>query len=357
MRTEKQNPRPRAGKINNIQALRAFAAVAVVLFHTGYIWPNLHGVGSFGVDVFFVISGYIMARICDGNPSFFLRRRLIRIIPPYWAFTILLFALSIIKPTLFNSTRGNWAELGKSLFFIPFLKESGLYRPILFVGWSLNFEMLFYLAISLTLLVSRRRAIFLASGLIIAVQLLCYAFERSTPVLIFYANPSMLEFPWGVLAYFVAKRVPERTAVRFRAVFALLAGGAVLYLVLGQAFAVRWPVLNWSQVGITSFVLVCSAALMSKGEWDIQLASVVLIGDASYVLYLLHPYCVYFIGRVVAARFTFLDVTHLPGSLFAGAVAVVIAVWVHLKLELPTVNYLNERFGGHRRTTEFKPTS
>ena len=84
----------RGSKVNNIQVLRALAAVLVVTFHTGYIWPSGHGVGSFGVDIFFVISGYIMARICDSNPSFFLRRRLIRIIPPYWVLPFLVFALA-----------------------------------------------------------------------------------------------------------------------------------------------------------------------------------------------------------------------------------------------------------------------
>lgn len=356
-RLVEQKPTSRGSKINNIQALRAFAAIAVVLFHTGYMWPTSHAVGSFGVDVFFVISGYIMARICDLNSSYFLRRRLIRIVPPYWVLTVLLFAASMIKPTLFASTRAHWGELLKSLFFIPFIKESGLYRPILFVGWSLNFEMFFYLAISAALLMSRRWAIVLASALVISVQLLCHAFGRSTPVLGFYADPAMLEFPWGVLAYFVTKNIPQPAAVRFRTVSSLLAAGALLYLVLGQAFAVSWPVLDWSRVGITSFVLVCSAALMSKGEWDTRVASVVLIGDASYILYLLHPYCIYFIGRIVASHFALLNITQLPGSLFAGAIAIAISVWAHLKLELPTVNYLNARFGGHRRTTEFKQTA
>ena len=52
-------------RLNNIQVLRAFAAIAVAVFHTGFVVPSWYAVGSFGVDVFFVISGYIMARILD----------------------------------------------------------------------------------------------------------------------------------------------------------------------------------------------------------------------------------------------------------------------------------------------------
>jgi exopolysaccharide production protein ExoZ len=71
------------GKINNIQVLRAFAALVVAITHTGYHFPSMHPFGSFGVDVFFVISGYVMARICDGDTHFFFRRRVLRIVPPY----------------------------------------------------------------------------------------------------------------------------------------------------------------------------------------------------------------------------------------------------------------------------------
>jgi exopolysaccharide production protein ExoZ len=89
--------------------LRAFAALSVVFFHTGYM-PGGHGFGWFGVDIFFVISGYIMTRICDRNPQFFLRRRLIRIVPPYWAFTVLLFIAAIFFPA-------SWVSLELSPYF------------------------------------------------------------------------------------------------------------------------------------------------------------------------------------------------------------------------------------------------
>jgi exopolysaccharide production protein ExoZ len=123
-------------KLNNIQVLRAFAAIAVIFFHTGLTFPYLHPFGSFGVDVFFVISGYIMARILDAssgsNSDFFLRHRILRIVPPYWFFTFCLFAIAYVAPQLMESTkvmtgtRANGMELLKSLLFIPFLKRSGL---------------------------------------------------------------------------------------------------------------------------------------------------------------------------------------------------------------------------------------
>jgi peptidoglycan/LPS O-acetylase OafA/YrhL len=87
-----------ASKLNNLQVLRAFAAVSVALYHTFYILPGMQIFGSFGVDVFFVISGYIMARILHKSPDFFLRRRIIRIVPPYWLFTFLIYVVALVAP-------------------------------------------------------------------------------------------------------------------------------------------------------------------------------------------------------------------------------------------------------------------
>jgi peptidoglycan/LPS O-acetylase OafA/YrhL len=55
-------------------------------------------VGTFGVDVFFVISGYVVARICATNSEFLFRRRVLRIVPPYWAATLALFVFTYFFP-------------------------------------------------------------------------------------------------------------------------------------------------------------------------------------------------------------------------------------------------------------------
>ena len=89
------------GKLNNIQLLRAFAALDVVICHCRFGVSFLK-LTPFGVEVFFVISGYIMARILDprfpSSSDFFFRRRIVRIVPPYWFFTLVLFAAAVIFP-------------------------------------------------------------------------------------------------------------------------------------------------------------------------------------------------------------------------------------------------------------------
>ena len=340
-------------KINNLQALRAFAAVAVVFFHTGYIYPNLFGVGEYGVDIFFVLSGYIMARICEKNPRFFLRRRLIRILPPYWTLTILLFLFAIKFPQLLSNTRAHFGELLKSLLFIPFIKDGGLIRPILFVGWSLNYEMFFYLLIAVSLLLWPRRAIVLASAAVIAAHYAAMLFTHGAYPQFLRAD-FMLEFPLGALAYYAARHIASPLARRIRWGSALLLAACLTSLTLLQL--VR-PHINFTLQGwlynIFAMLIVFSTSLLSQGGWDTRVTWVILIGDASYVLYLVHPYCEYFLARVVVPHVPFLQINQPFGCTVAVCLSIAVGLLLHLYAERPVLAYLNQRFGGHRKSAEF----
>lgn len=345
------------GKLNNIQVLRAFAAMAVVVFHTGFVFPFLRPFGSFGVDVFFVISGYIMARILDpdsrSSSDFFFRRRILRIVPPYWFFTFLLFFIAWVAPRFLQATRANGVELLKSLFFIPYAKGNGLLEPLLFVGWSLNYEMLFYLALAIGLLISKKRAAWIGSVLVLAAMLGCAPFADNSAVTRFYSRDIMIEFVLGVVSYYFCRAVSSQTAQRFRvpALVVCLASGLMLIAV--QAVL---PALHVSRVftlGIPALLIVSSASLLSQGDWDTKLSWLVLLGDASYILYLIHPYCEYSIDRIAGRRIHWLANNTAIGAAVAVGFSVLISVMVHLYAERPVVRVLNRRFGGKRKSTEF----
>ncbi len=341
-------------KINNIQALRAFAAVAVVSFHTGFIFPHMRAIGSFGVDIFFVISGYIMARILETDSSFFLRRRLIRIVPPYWAMTVLLFLAAWRYPRLMGATRASGVELVKSLFFIPYYKSSGLLRPLLFVGWSLNYEMFFYVAIAAGLLLIPRRPLVAASGIVLVLVALCHPFMARGALPAFYGNWMMLEFVLGILAYEIARRVPVGVALRDRTFSLVLLLATVAGQICLQGIEHSPLPSEWVPRELLSFLMILSASLLSQGSWDLRVAWVVLIGDASYILYLIHPYIEYFTDRVFAKRLPWLAIQHPLGSSIVSMISIGVAILVHLRLERPLVAAMNRRFGGNRRSTEFK---
>jgi exopolysaccharide production protein ExoZ len=340
-------------KINNIQALRAFAAIAVVFYHTDYI-IGAHPIGAFGVDVFFVISGFIMARICDKNPQFFFRRRLIRIVPPYWFLTILLFFAARLFPALMGFTRPILGQLVKSLIFIPFFKSRGNIQPLLFLGWSLNAEMFFYICISLGLLLFRRHALLFASIVILLTTVISQEFGRGDAITQFFARGILLEFPLGVLAYHFISKNSHAKLRRLRLLLVAGVAASVAVLVAVEAFGLQPSHAPWIPDAVASFVLILSAAGLSKAGWDTKSVWIVLIGDSSYVLYLIHPYCLFPIARLLASHAPWLNITHLSGSLIASLLSIAIAVILHLKAELPVVAYLNNRFGGHRQSAEFK---
>jgi exopolysaccharide production protein ExoZ len=340
-------------KINNLQALRAYAALAVVTFHTGFIFPHMEQMGQFGVDIFFVISGYIMARICETDTRFFLRRRLIRIVPPYWAMTFLLFVFSLRFPGLLLSTHPSAAELFKSLFFIPYYRADGLIRPLLYLGWSLNYEMLFYVLITLGIYLVPKHPLVFASGLLVTLHFICSHLASFGAVPMCYSSDVVFEFLLGILAYEISRRFSNRAAVQMRLASLLALVASLVGIVLLQGVAHSPLPAEWVAMQVLAMLVILSTSLLSQAGWDIRLSWVVIVGDASYVLYLLHPYILSFGDRVLSRHLPWIQIRHAGSAFMLSAVCVAMAILLHLKLEKPTVNYLNRWLGGHRRSAEF----
>ncbi len=104
--------------------------------------------GAFGVDIFFAISGFVMystTSATNTSAQKFLRDRAIRILPLYWLITILLGISALVIPSLFNNFEVHPTQIVESLLFIPFYNEDGNIRPILSMGWTLHYEVAFYL--------------------------------------------------------------------------------------------------------------------------------------------------------------------------------------------------------------------
>jgi exopolysaccharide production protein ExoZ len=335
-------PRSRVGdRINNIQGLRAVAAMAVVFFHSGFVFPGLQPFGSFGVAIFFVISGYLMAMLCEKQPDAFLRKRFIRIVPPYWAFTLLLFAVALRYPLLLKTTRPDAVELVKSLLFIPFTKSSGIMEPVLFLGWTLNYEMFFYVVVGLCLLVTRRYAWLLSCGVLAAIVVVCRLFGTGD-VAWFYSRGLIFEFVAGIACYFLSSRMPWICAIQVRlplvaAIVASLSG--MIYI---QGTNVQLPMPSSLAIGFLAFVIVLSATSLSKTGWDIRIRAVVMLGDASYLLYLVHPYIEASLHRFAVHRSPWLAPEFAFGCLLSMAICAVVSVVLHVKVERPVIKLLNQ---------------
>jgi len=193
--------------------LRAFAAYAVVAFH---VFEFLHadpgfGVGRFevgkaGVDLFFVLSGFIMVytTAADESPARFITKRAARIVPLYWAATALAVLVAFVRPWLLPQADLSFAAIVKSFAFIPAPDLSGTLQPVLFVGWTLNFEMMFYALFALTLFLPARHRTRRLIGALIATFLLAGIFGPGTAAA-FYGQPILLDFGIGCL---IAKALP-----------------------------------------------------------------------------------------------------------------------------------------------------
>lgn len=262
-------------KLDQIQVLRAVAAIAVMLGHI----PALGTIGGWGVDLFFIISGFIVCYITGLDRSHFFGKRIARIVPLYWAGTLAVFAVAWAAPGMVGTVepRADW--LLKSLFFIPF-DIDGSWRPLLNLGWTLNHEMFFYAVFAVSMAISFQYRALICAGAFIA---LAAAYPLLTGAAAFEASPIILEFILGFIAYWLWERISPR---RFAAGRLPILAIAALIVVAMMLLPVPGPrVLTWGLPMFAAFLLVLFAGQGIRWPWLI-----VLIGDASYALYLFHPY-------------------------------------------------------------------
>jgi exopolysaccharide production protein ExoZ len=312
----------------SIQYLRGLAALSVLGTHA-LQWPlaemnmGLLKTGRLGVDVFFVISGFIITTIAgDGrfNPGEFLIRRAFRIVPAYWAATLLITILAVAMPTQFRTTIPTIEGLVKSLLFIPSLDPKA---PLLLLGWTLNFEVFFYLVFaSLFFLGSKARTFVLLVMFALLVGIGQFVTGLSHVEAI-YTSPSLIGFSFGtILAQAYQHGLFARFCEQLR--WASIAAPCVL---LVAYYAVDWG--GAEEIALWKHLLMSSTALSIvlfglNCEAASQVAYIKVfkyIGDISYSVYLFH---IFSVGAIWAVARRYFDI-HQPLA-YLGCAALVILV-------------------------------
>lgn len=270
-----------ADRIETVQALRAIAALAVVAQHV-----SVFGAGAWGVDVFFVISGFIVCYVTQVPDPQFLLKRLFRVVPLYWLGTLVVFVAALMIPAAFQFTKPTADALIKSMLFIPFEKGREV-QPMLFLGWTLNYEMFFYLVFAAAMAISHRLRIAIASMLILALVAAGQLAPIDNVPLHFWTRPILLEFVFGMLT-FVALRRAQPLTERLQG-YAPLMLAAALVVPFGLSWLIESSerVLEWGLPSAIGFILLVASTRNCRIP-----APILLLGDASYSLYLLHPYIV-----------------------------------------------------------------
>jgi peptidoglycan/LPS O-acetylase OafA/YrhL len=332
--------------LQNVQALRGLAAFLVVFVHLERLAAlaglpaGLTVFGNSGVDVFFVISGLIMVVTTSGRkqtPQGFLRNRLTRIAPLYWAITFAVFALALVAPSLLQATTADPIQLLKSLAFIPYARADGAMHPVVFVGWTLNYEMAFYLVFALGLMLPGRLA---GLALSLAILLAAAAFGQIAQpegVLGFYAAPIILEFGAGMVlgALFVRDRLPRGRAWGWSAAAVGLTSLAVML-----AGPWLWPQFDRAVMfGVPAVVLVASGLTAERAGLVLNQGWIQTLGAASYSVYLTHFFCTQVVTKAAERLVGFGPILMWALAPVAFLLVAMVGVFVHRRVELPLTEF------------------
>jgi peptidoglycan/LPS O-acetylase OafA/YrhL len=192
------------GNIVSIQLLRAVAALSVVYLHCTTAGDyNFFPTGAFGVDIFFIISGFIIAYMVSKTTEDFLIKRIIRIVPLYFLATVAMTLTVMFFPNLIRSTTISVSGFIKSILFIPGPENRS--QPILGQGWTLNYEMLFYIIMFLCIFfVKNKKYLTIVCILVLVLLTVVLHLTNSTNFIInYYKKGLFLEFIYGMILYHV----------------------------------------------------------------------------------------------------------------------------------------------------------
>ncbi|MFN4020627.1 MAG: acyltransferase family protein [Erythrobacter sp.] len=321
-------------RLLGIQYLRAVAALAVVCFHAAAKEKANFLIGEAGVDVFFVISGFLMVAITNDTtkPWEFFKNRIKRILPIYWIATTVML-LGIIFGLFPNARIDLWHVMASYLFLPAISPATGEIWPLLVPGWTLNYEMSFYALFAVALFISNeKKRVFLIIILLFAMAIFGIIFSPEGVSGRFYCNQIVLEFAAGSFLGLLWKQ--------HRALFR---HGRSLIGLSVFGFAMAWLVdsdANRALVfGVPSLLLVAGVLAVEHARPIERQSLALLLGNASYSIYIWHTLAISVTSKLAA----------LVGLSFAAAVAfnivggVLIGLAAYAVLEEPLRKLLNPK--------------
>lgn len=351
------------GKLLTLQVARGVAANLVVFSHlfaaetlytAGGVLPSFAVCGLAGVDLFFVLSGFIMVAVAGRGvgPPQFLWRRAVRIYPTYWLVSLVILVILVVAPAMDHSQIKMPFSLWRSFLLMPDRTP-----PLLTVGWTLVHEMYFYLVFTVILALRvPLLAGLIAWGLgIVGVIAFVRNEVAGTPVLGVVTNPLTAEFMMGAVVGILWRNYYTPAAL-------FLGGAGLAVLALSITYVapalslvtISYPersiIINpdlgtWRVVlfGIPSALIVYAlAAVEHRTRSPRPPALLVALGDWSYATYLIHIMVISAIGRalhfllpgggIVASLL--LIATGLMAANLAGAT-------IHILWERPSLKWLH----------------
>ncbi|HEV7258919.1 MAG TPA: acyltransferase [Bosea sp. (in: a-proteobacteria)] len=339
--------------IYNLQLLRGLCALGVVFYHTHFQIVSGISTDFYGVAIFFAISGFIITEVTRADSSGFLLKRFIRVVPLYWLVTICFFLMASFGVFNILYTIPTWVSLAQagmvhlkgflatqadarftadaahhlieSFFFLPAGRP-----PVLGVGWTLNYEIFFYLVFGVGLAISRRWAPLFAIVVLLAFKgwaliggcgSVCSFYSADATW--FFVVGIAVHYAWGPVRS-IGSKFPSQT--KAAAAFIGLIWGAVAIFWSQPPLIVTMPI---AALVLGAALAVEASGLICRNRFLLAL------GNASYSLYLTHLIVIETM-RVVGSQVVWLDQSKsVPVMLASVAMSVALAFVVHYGIERP----------------------
>ncbi len=240
--------------------------------------------------------------------------RLVRVVPLYWIATV---AMAVHQ-------HADLAAIVKSGLFIPYKGEANRIWPVLVQGWTLNYEMVFYLVIGISLTLPRRIGGGLVGLTIVAASLAHYLFHSDNPVFLTYTNPIALEFVAGIaIAEMRLKGVHLTVAF---SIASIVAGCLWFGLTAPRSLPEDSRVILW---GIPSAFIVLGAVSFEAQKTVVRIRIALMLGNASFSVYLFYPFTLRTITHLLNGQNT------MVSSLVSVVVVSVFGLLIHGSVEKP----------------------
>lgn len=300
-------------------------------------------IGAGGVDLFFVISGFIMVYTTydtfgrDNVSVDFLRRRIIRIVPAYWFYTTIVAALLFFVPQLFSSTQFEWQTVVSSYLFLLSEIRPGDTGTILQTGWTLCYEVYFYLIFAVLLAFPRNLFLVFSGSLFLmgigGGLVLGSDVPQWTTVAM---NPIILEFYLGSIIAFAFMKgfVLSRSFAGLAIVFGL----AVIFLGVGAGLGEWKRVVCW---GLPAGAILLGVISLERAGMKVP-KLLVTLGNSSYSLYLAHPLMIPVAGKLLLLLNASTWIPVAIPFLFVFVATIAAGHILYLVIEKPLIGWLSK---------------
>lgn len=345
--------------ILNLQLVRGLAAMGVVYYHTHFIFPGTSSTEFYGVAIFFVLSGFIISLVTQNNVDDYAIKRLLRVAPMYWTAT-LLFAFAVafgllnplyVLPTWFDlasqgQLSGWFLNQAKSTFtfeYTIYIIESLSFLPmlrpqLLGVGWTLVHEVFFYAVFGCCISISRKHAPAIAAAAMLAIMLFRYlAGDFGGTIFSTYGNEVNIYFAEGIALFYIWRKSED-------IFFSRTVAGIAVCLVSLSTVAIS---LSAEEITAAKFLappaVVATALVAERAGLRCRNRIFLLIGDASYSIYLTHLFIIEPL-RTIGQQIPWLNqATSFPVMLLALLLSAILGIATHLLVEKPMLQFMHRR--------------